>query len=113
MRARLAALLLSLTLPLSVAAGQAPPPAFRLAGQPVQGGLLIGMAPAGAISLALDGRALPLARDGRFLLGFDRDAPLTARLVAGFGDGSEVAETLSVARPVAPTIPIAWPWLTL
>lgn len=98
MRARLAALLLSLSLPLSAAAGQAPPPAFRLTSQPIQGGLLIGIAPAGAISLTLDGRTVPLARDGRFLLGFDRDAVPTARLVARLGDGSQVAETLSVAR---------------
>lgn len=99
MRARLAALLLSLTAPVA-AAGQPPPEAghFRLAGQPIQGGLTIGTAPARAISLTLDSRPVALAPDGRFLLGFDRDAAPVARLVARLADGREVADTLNVAR---------------
>jgi murein DD-endopeptidase MepM/ murein hydrolase activator NlpD len=100
MTARLAAILLSLASPLCAAVGQPPPAAgqFHLDRQPVQGGLAIGIAPARAVSLALDGRALALAPDGRFLLGFDRDAPPVARLVARLADGREVAETLNVAR---------------
>jgi murein DD-endopeptidase MepM/ murein hydrolase activator NlpD len=47
--------------------------------------------------LSLDGREVPLAADGRFLLGFDRDAAASATLVARLGDGSERSESLSVA----------------
>ncbi len=57
-----------------------------------------GTAPAGAVSLTLDGRPLAIAADGRFLIGFDRDAPDTARLAARFADGTEIAEPLAVAR---------------
>lgn len=73
---------------------------FRFDREAVQGGLLIGTAPAGAVSLALDGREIPIARDGRFLLGFDRDAPSMARLSARFANGRELAEPLFVERRV-------------
>jgi murein DD-endopeptidase MepM/ murein hydrolase activator NlpD len=77
-------------------------PAFRLEGAPVQGALIRGTAPAGTVALTLDGREVPLAADGRFLLGLDRDAPPNAALVARLADGSEMSETLRVARR-------AWP----
>ena len=60
----------------------------RLTGTPVQGGLLRGQAAPDA-TITLDGRAVPVAADGSFLLGFDRDAGPQARLVqshAGFVD---------------------------
>ena len=76
--------------------------ALRLDGALEQGALVRGTAPVGTLSLALDGRAVPLAADGRFLLGFDRDAPATARLVARLGDGREIVRDLAVARR-------AWP----
>lgn len=72
-------------------------PAFRLEGAPVQGALIRGIAPAGTVALTLDGREVPLAADGRFLLGLDRDAPASAALVARLANGDEVRETLSVA----------------
>ncbi len=74
---------------------------FALEGRPVQGGLVHGTVPPGTVSLMLDGRAVPLASDGRFLLGFDRDAAVAARLAARLGDGREIVETLTVA-------PCAW-----
>lgn len=73
-------------------------PEFQLSGAPVQGGLIRGTAPPNSVALSLDGRDVPLAPDGRFLLGFDRDAPARAILVARTGDGSEVQATLQVAR---------------
>jgi murein DD-endopeptidase MepM/ murein hydrolase activator NlpD len=83
---------------LLAAAGPAPAPQFQLSGAPVQGALVRGTAPAGTVALALDGRAVPVAADGRFLLGFDRDAPPGALLVARTADGEEIRATLQVAR---------------
>lgn len=75
----------------------APSSAFHLDGAPVQGALIYGQAPAGTASLTLDGRAVPLAADGRFIIGFDRDAGPQAILTAHFADGHETGETLRVA----------------
>ena len=80
-----------------VAAAPADKPAFRLDGAPAQGALVRGTAPAGTAALTLDGATVPLAADGRFLIGFDRDAPPAARLVARLGDGREIVQALSVA----------------
>lgn len=77
-------------------------PGFALDRAPAQGALVRGQAPAGTVALILDGRPVPLAADGRFLIGFDRDSGPAARLVARLGDGGEIAETLAVA-------PRAWP----
>jgi len=71
-------------------------PAFSIDGAPAQGALIRGTAPAGTVALTLDGREVPLAPDGRFLLGFDRDAPASAALVARLAGGGEVLETLAV-----------------
>ncbi|WP_230480968.1 M23 family metallopeptidase [Sphingomonas sp. Leaf21] len=76
----------------------APPSiAFRWTGEPSQGGLIRGQAPAGAVSVTLDGEPLPLAPDGRFLAGFDRDAGPSAELAANFADGSQFRQTLTIA----------------
>ena len=72
-------------------------PPVRFDGPLEQGRLVRVTAPAGTASVTLDGRAVPLAPDGRFLLGFDRDAPATAWLVVRFGDGRESRTSLSVA----------------
>lgn len=83
---------------LIVAAGPATAQRFQLSGAPVQGALVRGAAPAGTVALTLDGRSVPLAADGRFLLGFDRDARASALLVARTADGEEIRATLAVAR---------------
>lgn len=97
----------ALCLAAASADGQAPPiPAsagdgtatLRLDGVVRQGSLVLGAAPAATVALSLDGRAVPLASDGRFLLGFDRDAPASARLVARLADGREIVRVLAVAR---------------
>ncbi|WP_157215040.1 M23 family metallopeptidase [Flavisphingomonas formosensis] len=75
-----------------------PPQAFDFAlrGPLSQGGVAIGSAPAGAVSLALDGKPVELASDGRFVIGFDRDAAATAVLTARLADGSLLRQTLSI-----------------
>lgn len=70
---------------------------FALSGQRIQGGTLIGAAPAGTTLLTLDGAAVPIARDGRFIIAFDRDAGPAATLVARLSNGREVREQLTIA----------------
>ena len=81
---------------LAVVAAQAPAD-FQLTGIAQQGGVLVGVAPAGTVALALDGKPVPRAADNRFLVAFDRDAPAEARLVARFADGRIFEQTLQVA----------------
>lgn len=59
---------------------------FVIDGVAIQGGLLMGTAPAGTTRLSLDGNPVAMASDGRFLIAFDRDAASSARLVAMRGD---------------------------
>jgi murein DD-endopeptidase MepM/ murein hydrolase activator NlpD len=70
---------------------------FRLSRPAEQGALLRGTAPPGSIALDVNGRPVPLAPDGRFIIGFDRDAGPAATLTARLADGSEVRLALSVA----------------
>ncbi len=70
--------------------------AFRFDGPMIQGGTVLGTAPALTSAVTLDGRAVPLAPDGRFLIAFDRDAAPRAELVATRVDGSTLRQTLSV-----------------
>src|SRR5688500_12979423 len=56
----------------AAAPAPAAPPArrdFAFSGPLIQGGLVLGRAPSGTAALLLDGRPVPLAADGRFLLG--------------------------------------------
>lgn len=69
---------------------------FILPGRPVQGGILGGTAPAGAVDLRLDDQPVAIDAAGRFIIGFDRDAPATARLSARFPDGRKVEQVLTV-----------------
>jgi murein DD-endopeptidase MepM/ murein hydrolase activator NlpD len=81
----------------SAAAAQLAPAqgGFAFQGRMEQGGVVIGSAPAGAASLSLDGKPVPLGKDGRFLLGFDRDQAGTVTLVAVLQDGRTVSRILS------------------
>ena len=56
--------------------------ALELDGPLVQGGVVIGKVAPGT-RVALDGRALRVAADGSFVIGFDRDAPVKHVLMAG------------------------------
>lgn len=73
---------------------------FILRGSAEQGAAMLGQAPGGTRALTLDGRAIALARDGEFLIAFDRDAGPTARLVAALADGRTVVRDLAVAPGV-------------
>ncbi|MGK6323216.1 M23 family metallopeptidase [Sphingomonas sp. DT-51] len=63
-----------------------------------QGGLALGTAPPGTMRLTLDGAAVPVAPDGRFLIAVDRDATGTLTLVALLPG----APALTVSLPVTP-----------
>lgn len=70
--------------------------AFRFDGPMIQGGTVLGTAPALTTRLTLDGRVVPVAPDGRFLIAFDRDAPASAELVATRVDGSVLRQALTI-----------------
>lgn len=70
---------------------------FVIAGNPVQGALILATAPRGAIGVALDGKPIPIAPDGRFPIGLDRDAGASAVLSATFADGRTVEQRIAVA----------------
>lgn len=74
------------------------PADYRLVGTLTQGGWARGVAPAHAVGLSLDGRAIRLAPDGAFFIAFDRDAAPHARLVARMNDGRVVTSDLAIAR---------------
>lgn len=69
---------------------------FVLTGEAVQGGLMRGVAPRCAIGLTLDGTAVPLAADGRFLIAFDRDAAAFVLLRAEREGASPIERKLAV-----------------
>ncbi|WP_010185709.1 M23 family metallopeptidase [Sphingomonas sp. PAMC 26605] len=73
------------------------PVSFSYSGSMIQGGIVIGIAPAGTSLLRFNGATLPIAPDGRFLIGFDRDAGPSASLAATLDDGRVVRDTLTIA----------------
>jgi murein DD-endopeptidase MepM/ murein hydrolase activator NlpD len=99
-RARARALFIAgLLSPLFSGAARSAPAAsgFVLTGAIEQGGLLRGIAPAGTLRLTLDGKPVPLDASRQFLLGFDRDQPGHALLVAERAGGEAVREDLVIA----------------
>lgn len=98
----IASVVLGLTaaVPLAPAGGQARPAAtrndFGFDGPMIQGGTVLGTAPALTSRLSFNGQDVPVAADGRFLIAFDRDASATATIVATRVDGSTVRRTLAV-----------------
>lgn len=73
------------------------PARFAFEGAFAQGGLVLGTAPIGTRGVRLDGEAIELAPDRRFVIAFDRDASPTARVEAELDDGRVITETLSIA----------------
>ncbi|GAB6051682.1 M23 family metallopeptidase [Magnetospira thiophila] len=67
-----------------------------LEGPLTQGGLVIGHTVPGA-RVEQDGRAVRVARDGRFLLAFGRDAGPTSRLEITLPDGRQTQQVLQVS----------------
>ncbi|WP_148207247.1 M23 family metallopeptidase [Paramagnetospirillum magneticum] len=84
-------LLLSLVWTCSAAAGTV------LTGRAEQGGLVAGATDPGA-RVSLDSRPVPVDRQGRFLLGFGRDAAATAELLIALPDGRAEVRALAVSR---------------
>jgi biotin carboxyl carrier protein len=76
-------------------------PVVRLDGVPMQGALLHGRVDPGA-TLTLDGRPVAVAPDGGFVVGFDRDAPASALLVAGRPDAAGLVPDQPTPLTVAP-----------
>jgi murein DD-endopeptidase MepM/ murein hydrolase activator NlpD len=69
---------------------------MKLAGA-AQGGVILGQAPENAISVTLNGAAVPLDKDRFFIIAFDRDAENSASLVATLRDGQNVERYLPVS----------------
>lgn len=92
------------TIPPPVGQPVAPPPpqtveagVFALNRSAEQGALLTGTAPAGTALLLLDGKPVRFAGDGRFIIGFERDAPPSSVLEARMQDGRLLRLPLQVA----------------
>lgn len=72
------------------------PEYFSLEGSFAQGGLLFGQTEIGA-TVTLDGEPVMVDNDGRFLLGFGRDAPSTALLVVSLPGGLVERRAIEIA----------------
>lgn len=71
-------------------------PALELRGPLQQGALIVGTAVPGARA-TLDGTAIPVAENGVFAFGLDRDHGRTARLAIAYPDGATIERVLDVA----------------
>lgn len=73
----------------------------RLDGMPIQGGLQSGFASPDVVAILLRSPGNPdvplTLQDGRFVVGFDRDAPVAAELVATLAGGGEERHPLTIA----------------
>lgn len=78
--------------------GFAPRLDLGLRGELTQGGYARGLAPGGVQALSYNGKPVPLAADGRFLIAFDRDAGPVGQLVARLANGRSVSQALAVSR---------------
>lgn len=93
------------TQPAIVAATPVPVPAasagqtgdFQLKGEVTQGGVVVGTVPVGTTGLSFNGKVVPIAPDGGFLIAFDRDAGPAASLSATLADGRVVERALTVS----------------
>jgi murein DD-endopeptidase MepM/ murein hydrolase activator NlpD len=79
------------------ASAPAPRTAFWLSRPASQGALVTGQVPDGTVSLSFDGNPVKVERDGYFMIGFDRDAPASSKLVATLRGGKKVEQEISVA----------------
>jgi murein DD-endopeptidase MepM/ murein hydrolase activator NlpD len=71
--------------------------ALELDGHLTQGGLAFGRTEAGS-RVSLDKQKIPVARDGRFLLAFDRDHAPHAALAITHADGKAETQDLAIAQ---------------
>ena len=68
-----------------------------MSGTAVQGGLVTARAPQGTRTVFLNDEELTLGSDGMFLMGFDRDADMQARVVFVLDDGRKIERYFAVA----------------
>lgn len=71
---------------------------LTLQGVMTQGGLMIGTAPPGTVSVTFEGKPVPLSDDGRFLIGFGRDAAPVSAVEARLGGGRIVRQELQISQ---------------
>jgi murein DD-endopeptidase MepM/ murein hydrolase activator NlpD len=71
--------------------------AVDLTGKLTQGSLIIGRVAPGS-HITLDGKAIRVDSEGRFLLGFGRDAAPTAHLAITGPDGKKETQSLAIAK---------------
>ena len=79
-----------------------------------QGGIYRGQVPAGSTALQLDSKPVRVTADGRYIIGFGRDAPTNAVLRWRMPGGEVVTQTITVAPrqwriqslPTLPRIPV-------
>jgi murein DD-endopeptidase MepM/ murein hydrolase activator NlpD len=91
------ALLRLLLVAVICSAAVADDPPYRLDGQFVQGGLVVGVTQPGS-RVSQDGQPIRVSDGGDFLLGFGRDAPATSTLAIELPDGRSFERELSVAK---------------
>lgn len=70
---------------------------FKLSGPLLQGGMITGQAPTGAVSLSLNGQPVKMGLDGAFVIGFGREALPRATLTATLANGAVVTKQLTIA----------------
>lgn len=70
---------------------------FGFSGEAIQGGVMLGDAPAGTTALSFDGNAVPIDADGKFIIAFNRDAGQAAQLVATLDNGETVRKFINIA----------------
>lgn len=70
---------------------------FGFSVEAIQGGVMIGDAPAGTRSLSFDGEIVPFDEDGKFIIAFNRDAGQAANLVATLDNGETLRQFINIA----------------
>lgn len=70
---------------------------FGFTGQEIQGGVMLGDAPAGTRSLSFEGQPVPIDEDGKFIVAFNRDAGQSAQMVATLKNGQTVKKFFNIA----------------
>ena len=70
---------------------------FGFTGEAIQGGVMIGDAPAGTSSLTFEDAPIPIDADGKFIIAFNRDAGQAANLVATLDNGQTVRKFINIA----------------
>jgi murein DD-endopeptidase MepM/ murein hydrolase activator NlpD len=70
---------------------------FGFSGEAIQGGVMIGDAPAGTRSLSFDGEPIPFDEDGKFIIAFNRDAGQAANIIATLDNGETVRKFINIA----------------